>query len=90
MLRINLSKKAQKFLINLPAKHQHQVALKIREIRQNGHGNDCKPLKGSSWYRADVGEYRVIYAIEDEDLLVIPLVGKRNDDDVYKKLRRLE
>ena len=90
MLRFQISKKAQKFLSNLPPKQQNQVAVKIKELIKNGHGADSIHLKGSAWYRVDIGEYRIIYDIEDEDLLIIPLVGKRNDDEVYKKLRRLE
>jgi len=89
MLRFQVSKKVQKFLRKLPEKHKNQIAVKIKELRQQGHGVDSIQLKGSSWYRVDIREYRVIYEI-DEDLLIIPLVGKRNDDEIYKKLRRLE
>ena len=89
MLNLQLSKKAQKFLSSLPPKQQKQLAIKIMEIRQKGHGADSTLLKGSLWHRVDFGEYRIIYTIEKKKVLVVPLVGKRNDDDVYKKLRRL-
>jgi mRNA interferase RelE/StbE len=89
MLKFQISRKAQKFLSKLPSKQKNQVAVKIKDLRQNGHGADSVQLKGSDWHRTDIGEYRIIYDIE-EDLLVIALVAKRNDDDVYKKLRRLE
>ena len=39
--------------------------------------------------RADIGEYRIIYRYDD-DVLYAPTVGKRNDDDVYRQLRRLD
>ena len=45
-------------------------------------------LKGYPYYRADVGEYRIIYEIEESILLLVILIGKRNDGDVYKKLSR--
>ncbi len=32
---------------------------------------------------------RVIYRVND-DTLFIPLIHKRNDDEVYKRLKRLE
>lgn len=89
MLKLQISKKVQKFLSNLPSKQQTQIVLKIKDLRQSGHGVDSAHLKGTSWYRVDVGEYRIIYNIEDDDLLIIPLVGKRNDAEVYKKFRRL-
>lgn len=40
-------------------------------------------------YRVDSGEYRIIYRfIPVENLVEVVLVGKRNDDDVYKRLTR--
>jgi len=35
-----------------------------------------------------MGEYRIIYRISSETIF-ITLVGKRNDDDVYRRMRRL-
>lgn len=38
----------------------------------------------------DCGEYRIVYRFKpEEDLVEIILVGKRNDDEVYKQLARL-
>ncbi|TAG72751.1 MAG: type II toxin-antitoxin system RelE/ParE family toxin [Oscillatoriales cyanobacterium] len=53
--------------------------------------NDSKQLIGYlGYYRVDSGEYRIIYNFNpEEDLVEIILVGKRNDDEVYKKLERL-
>jgi mRNA interferase RelE/StbE len=52
---------------------------------------DSKELTGySNYYRVDSGEYRIIYRFNaSEDLVEIILVGKRNDDEVYKQLKRL-
>lgn len=52
---------------------------------------DSKQLKGyPNYYRVDSGEYRIVYRYKPEDDLVeVILVGKRNDDEVYKKLERL-
>jgi mRNA interferase RelE/StbE len=38
--------------------------------------------------RTDSGEYRIIYRVE-EDELHVALIGKRNDDEVYRLLRRM-
>ena len=89
MLKIKISKAAHKFLKKRPEKHQKQIALKINEIRRGGGSHDSKKLKGSPYLRADVGEYRLIYEIEENVLLLVVLIGKRNDGDVYKKLERL-
>jgi mRNA-degrading endonuclease RelE of RelBE toxin-antitoxin system len=37
--------------------------------------------------RNDVGEYRIVYDVQGDTLRVL-VVGKRNDDAVYKALKR--
>ena len=88
---IILSRDAQKFIAKLESKQAKQVALKIKELERLGHLNDSKKLKGSienvDYYRVDIGEFRVIYRLEHEDIYIL-LVGKRNDDEVYKLFKR--
>jgi mRNA interferase RelE/StbE len=89
MLKIEISKRAGKFLTTLPPKQGRQLAVKIQQLRENPEPNDSLLLKGFAPYRrADQGEYRIIYYVQD-DILKVDLIGKRNDDDVYKQLRRL-
>ena len=50
--------------------------------------SDAKMMKGSRQHRrADVGEYRIVYQVAD-GILLVDLVGKRNDDEVYRRFRR--
>jgi len=51
--------------------------------------HDSKQLKGSkdNNRRVDIGEYRVIYREQDNVILIL-VIGKRNDDEVYKILDR--
>ncbi len=88
MLTVKLSKQSVKFMKKLTPKNQRQIALKIQEIRVKHGSHDSKHLKNQPYLRADVGEYRIIYEIEAETLLLVILIGKRNDGDVYKKLSR--
>jgi mRNA interferase RelE/StbE len=87
MLKINLSRKATKRLKKLPNKHAKQVATKITELRTNPYPQDSIKLKGYSYYRVDIGEYRMVYHVEGQ-ILKILLIEKRNDDEVYKQLKR--
>ncbi len=87
MLRLNLSHKASKFLKKLPSKQAQQIALKIQQLRQDPYPQDSIKLKGFPFRRADLGEYRIIYYIQ-ADILEILIIGKRNDDEVYKQLKR--
>ncbi len=79
------------FLKNLQPKIAAQIAKKTLSLNINPLPTDSKKLKGySNYYRVDSGEYRIVYRyLPEDDLVEVILVGKRNDDDVYKKLARL-
>ena len=88
MLKLNLTKKAIAFLDKLPPKQFKQISKKIFSLMANPKPHDSKELKGYTYRGTDIGEYRIIYRVE-EDVLNIAIVGKRNDSAVYKKLARL-
>lgn len=52
--------------------------------------HDAKKLIGYENYtRIDIGEHRIIYRYETKkDLVTVVLVGKRNDDEVYRVAKR--
>lgn len=79
------------FLKGLQSKIAAQIAKKVLSLNIEPLPHDSKQLKGyPDYYRVDSGEYRIIYRFNPEqDLVEVILVGKRNDDEVYKKLERL-
>lgn len=79
------------FLNGLQPKIAAQIAKKTLYLNVEPLPTDSKQLKGyPNYYRVDIGEYRIVYRYKSEDDLVeVILVGKRNDDEVYKKLERL-
>jgi len=81
--KIEFSKKAAKFFNIQPPQQQRRLAKAIRNLPEG----DVKILKGYSnnIYRLKVGDYRVIFTIEEEKSLIqILIIGNRGD--VYKKL----
>jgi mRNA interferase RelE/StbE len=85
MLKIEISKRAEKFIRTLSAKQKRQITGKILDLRINPEPHDSMRLKGYEQYRrADLGEYRIVYFVRDSVVLVIVPVGKRNDDEIYK------
>ena len=89
MLTVNISRHAHKFLLKLPTKHARQIKSKIEALIAFPVPADSKQLVNYFPYRrADQGEYRIIYKVEN-DILYIVLVGKRNDDEVYKNMKNL-
>ena len=82
---VQVSKKTLKFLARLPEKHFLQIQRRILELAENPRLHDSQALRGSNYFRLDQGEYRIIYDIQNQILvLVIIKIGKRNDDEVYR------
>ena len=79
------------FLQGLQPKIAVQITKKVLALNLDPRPVDSKELVGySGIYRVDSGEYRIVYRFDPEiDLVEILLVGKRNDDEVYKQLKRL-
>jgi mRNA interferase RelE/StbE len=89
VLRIDISRQAGRFLKRLPPKQGRQLAVKIMLFGENPMAHDSVRMKGSAsvYRRTDVGEYRIIYQVAG-DILKVVLIGKRNDNEVYRKLQR--
>jgi mRNA interferase RelE/StbE len=87
VLKLQLSRESQKFLNNLPPKQFRQIVKKVFSLMENPLPHDSQEMKGYPFLRNDIGEYRIIYDVQ-EDTLRIVLVGKRNDDEIYKNLGR--
>jgi mRNA interferase RelE/StbE len=79
------------FLKGLQPKIAAQIAKKVFALNIDPLPTDSKSLKGyPGLYRVDSGEYRIVYQFDVEaDVIQILLVGKRNDDEVYKQLKQL-
>lgn len=86
MLKLQSTREAQKLLDTLPPKQFRQVVQKIFALLSNPRPHDTKELKGYPFLRCDIGEYRIIYDVQNSDTLRLILVGKRNDDEIYRKL----
>ncbi len=87
MLKLDMTRDALDFLDSLPAKQYKQVVATLFDLLKNPMPQDAKKLVGYPYHRVDVGEYRVVYDLA-EDAVRIFLIGKRNDDAVYKQLKR--
>jgi mRNA interferase RelE/StbE len=85
---IKLSRKAKDFLCEITKKHAEQITRKIDVLKTDASKNLGVQLKGHEKFRKiKCGEYRIIFFIENQTLH-ISLIGKRNDDEIYKELLR--
>ncbi len=87
-MKLELTNDARSFLEDLPSKQYKQVATKVFELLRNPYPHDAKHIKGRQGYRRITsGEFRIVYKVVDETIR-IALVGKRNDDEIYRILDR--
>jgi len=89
MLKLDIKRPAFDCLVDLQTKQFKQVMLNIIRLTKDPYPNDSQKLAGYPYYRIDTGEFRIIYDVGSEETVRIILVGKRNDDEVYKRLRNL-
>jgi mRNA interferase RelE/StbE len=87
MRRLALEKAVHKELSTLTAKQYRQVVSAIFDLLKDPRPHYAQQLQGSTYWRIAVGEYRVIYRADDESVYVV-VFGKRNDDEIYKALKR--
>lgn len=85
MLKLQISKDSARFLEILPPKQFRQIVKKVFALLEEPRPHDSKELKGYPFLRCDIGEYRIIYDLVGDTLRLV-LVGKRNDDEVYRRL----
>ena len=87
MRTLRPSRAAAKFVANLPPKPFRQVWLRVLSLLTDPYPHDSAQLTGYVFHRVDVGEYRIVYRATEAEIELL-LVGKRNDDEIYKQLKR--
>ena len=81
---IQISKSASKQIKKLPSEIQERIQVKINSLAIEPRPDGVKKLKGrENGYRVRVGDYRILYDVFDDVLLVIIVeVGHRSN--IYK------
>jgi mRNA interferase RelE/StbE len=86
--RLDFSRIADKFISTLAPKQYKQIVSEILALANDPTPHDSQKLQAyDDKHRIDCGEYRVVYHYDD-DTVFIEAVGKRNDDEVYRDMRR--
>lgn len=69
--KVQLEKKALKFLINVPKKDYIKLREHIDQLAQDPHTPGSIKLAGSdSIYRLRFGNYRILYKVQNEEMIV--------------------
>jgi mRNA interferase RelE/StbE len=84
--RIEVKPSAADALTKIPQPYRRRVARKIDQLADNPRPRGARALEGRlSLFRIRVGDYRVIYQIQEAALLVLVVrIGSRGD--IYRHL----
>jgi len=82
--KIEIKPSAQKELSKIPKNFAVKIIKKIKTLAEDPRPNGCKKLTGvDSAYRIRIGNYRVVYSIYDQQLIIeVVKIGHRKG--IYK------
>lgn len=82
---VSLKRSVLKDLEPIPAQDRMRILERIGELGVDPRPRGCEKLSALERYRVRVGNYRIVYSIEDEALTVwVVRIGHRRD--VYRNL----
>lgn len=82
MYKIIIKKKAKKFIDKLPQNERLRI---VKAIELLPNGEDIKKLKGhSDLLRLRVGDYRIIYTVDNGELTIY-VIDAGNRGEIYNK-----
>ncbi len=86
MYRLKYRRQARNYLARLPLKTKTAIVNKLHELAVNPDNPalNVEILKGRQGFRLRVGQYRVIYTRQD-DQLILEVVKVRSRGDIYKR-----
>jgi len=81
--QISIERSAQKSLTKIPKVDQDRIIQLIQSLIDNPRPTGCKKLSGREAWRIRIGNYRVIYEINDKNSEIL-IVVIRHRRDVYR------
>ena len=83
MYELLLKRKVEKSVARLPDTVYERVIRKINSLVEDPRPTDSKKLQGREDWRVRVGDYRIIYGIDDERN-VVEILSVAHRRDVYR------
>ncbi len=81
LYRIEIKQTARKVLSNIPLAYANRIRCAIDDLATNPFPQGHRKLVGSeSKYRIRIGDYRVIYQVENQELVIFVIrIGHRKE-----------
>jgi len=72
-----------KDLRNIPKRDVTRILRRIERLTDDPRPRGCEKLSGQECYRVRQGQYRILYEIKD-DILIVTVVKVRHRREVYR------
>ncbi len=84
--RVEIKPQAEKALAKIPNPHRRRIANIIDGLSRTPRPPGCSKLAGADdAYRIRVGDYRIVYQIEDR-VLIVYVIRIAHRKDVYRSM----
>jgi mRNA interferase RelE/StbE len=80
---LSFKKSVAKDLRDIPNKYVKRILKCIESLRENPRADGCIKLSGQERYRIRQGVYRIIYEIQDSELIIL-VVKVAHRSEAYK------
>ena len=81
--KVSFKKSVAKDLRNIPNKEIKRILERIDSLAVNPRAEGCIKLSGQERYRVRQGVYRIVYEVQEEELIVL-VVKVAHRSQVYK------
>jgi mRNA interferase RelE/StbE len=82
--KVLITRSATKELEAVPLKDRRRIVARIQGLADDPRPPGCEKLSGEEKFRLRQGDYRILYEIIDDDL-VVTVVRIGNRRDVYRR-----
>ena len=79
-----LDRRTRKELDRIPEPDFGRIAAALLKLEDDPRPPRCRKLRGSEGWRIRVGDWRIIYHINDEDHIVTIVAVRRRREDTYR------
>lgn len=83
MYKVKVRGKARKQILRIPPPHFQRIQARIERIAHDPRFPGTMQLQGETGYRTRVGDYRILYEIDDENQMVM-IYRVKHRRDVYR------
>jgi len=89
MYQLKLEPRVEKTLAHLALDTRRRIAAEIETLAEDPRPADCMPVRAAprGTFRIRVGDWRVIYVVDDVDHKVTIARVARRKGDTYRRLR---